>query len=945
MGFLQRRMVKGVMTVVTYPKVTLGICAVLLVASVVYAQLGLSLSTDENALLTQKLQFFKDYLRFDAKFPENEAFVVIVQPRDYAHPPLAKRWIALADEIAGKLRALKEDVDRVDARAPLDQLGSQALLFDDWADLKEKSAQMQREVPLLKILGEKQPLAKTLILGGNMMQRFYNAMAEDPSPNSESKEFVTLITRSLNEGLRTEPEKWVRGGAIPELTDLDPAAKYDPEMYGYYMIPDATKRDDPAHKNEKILIINVYENRSYSTLADVSEPLRRMRETLAAAAKDYPEFYVGITGRPALEADEMRTSDEDTKVAEICGLSLVFVVLWLFLRRVWMVIVAELCLGVGIGWTFGWATLAVGRLNLLSLVFVIALIGIGMDYLIQILTRYRYEKKRYTRPTAIWARVFRYVSPPIFTACLGAAGAFLVSKLTDFAGAGELGVIASGGLLLCLLSGYTLLPALLTLWPSDVGRVDEADRYVDPSRVSKAGGWRLIVPGLWVVVAIVGLSVALPPQFDPDLIKLQAQGLESVRLVHKLPTWYAAVMSEDLGRLAEARKALTPKNAQEEQATSIARTDSILEAIDKQKWLAAHNSDVAAIQWTEPRASSAVDLRGIADAAEGLAKKWGTRKDLGDDADLQEQVGQLVDLLRNAGREAPNVARLWGWEKMFLRELREDAEIFVPGPLDLQKLPSEVRDHYVSYLAGVPEPRSERQADGAATRRGQAPATYAMYVYPKKDLWAHDYLGEFVHELESRLAGVQGVTVTGIAVQLYHSTEEIHHAFLMATVYALSLIFVLVLADLRRLGQTVLAISVLAFGLPMLLLMMWAWRRLGEPMGIPGTWNFANFFGLPILIGAGHEYGVFMVHRYRETLHDPRRVWQRWDVSDKALLLCAIVTSCSFGFLAFARHRGLASLGWVMAVGTACIYLATIVVLRPILQWRLQRKGLHGKAP
>ena len=39
--------------------------------------------------------------------------------------------------------------------------------------------------------------------------------------------------------------------------------------------------------------------------------------------------------------------------------------------------------------------LTMGRLNLLSLVFVIALIGIGMDYLIQILTRYRFEKKRY----------------------------------------------------------------------------------------------------------------------------------------------------------------------------------------------------------------------------------------------------------------------------------------------------------------------------------------------------------------------------------------------------------------------------------------------------------------------------------------------------------------------------------------------------------------------
>jgi predicted RND superfamily exporter protein len=122
---------------------------------------------------------------------------------------------------------------------------------------------------------------------------------------------------------------------------------------------------------------------------------------------------------------------------------------------------------------------------------------------------------------------------------------------------------------------------------------------------------------------------------------------------------------------------------------------------------------------------------------------------------------------------------------------------------------------------------------------------------------------------------------------------------------------------------------VLAFGLPMLVAIN----------GIIGVdWNFANFFGLPILIGAGHEYGVFMVHRYREACQDPRRYWRWWDASDKALLLCAYVTCSSFGFFWwFADHRGLKSLGLVMALGTLCIYLASLVVVRPLLLWLLRR--------
>src|SRR5438046_6002368 len=135
------------------------------------------------------------------------------------------------------------------------------------------------------------------------------------------------------------------------------------------------------------------------------------------------------------------------------------------LRSSWLALAGEITLGVGIGWTFGWATLSIGELNLLSIVFMLALIGIGMDYLVQILSRYRHESQVRSDPRRIWVAVFRQVGAPINTATLGAAGAFLVSMLTDFQGAADLGLIAGGGLILCLLAGYTFLPAMLTIRP------------------------------------------------------------------------------------------------------------------------------------------------------------------------------------------------------------------------------------------------------------------------------------------------------------------------------------------------------------------------------------------------------------------------------------------------------------------------------------------------
>src|SRR5205814_5502053 len=133
-----------------------------------------------------------------------------------------------------------------------------------------------------------------------------------------------------------------------------------------------------------------------------------------------------VTGRPALEADEMRTTDRDTNRAEVIALVAVFIGLVVMLRSFWLALAGEITLGMGIGWTFGWATLTIGELNLLSIVFLLALIGIGMDYLVQILTRYRQEVTRRGKPETIWMSVFHHVSLPINTACLGAAGAFLV---------------------------------------------------------------------------------------------------------------------------------------------------------------------------------------------------------------------------------------------------------------------------------------------------------------------------------------------------------------------------------------------------------------------------------------------------------------------------------------------------------------------------------------
>ena len=83
-----------------------------------------------------------------------------------------------------------------------------------------------------------------------------------------------------------------------------------------------------------------------------------------------------------------------------------------------------------------------------------------------------------------------------------------------------------------------------------------------------------------------------------------------------------------------------------------------------------------------------------------------------------------------------------------------------------------------------------------------------------------------------------------------------------------------------------------------------------------------------------------MVHRYREACRDPRRALARLGHQRPRPAAVRVRHLHQLRLLLALRPpRGLRSLGLVMALGTACIYLATLCVLRPLLLWQLATRG------
>jgi predicted RND superfamily exporter protein len=139
------------------------------------------------------------------------------------------------------------------------------------------------------------------------------------------------------------------------------------------------------------------------------------------------------------------------------------------------------------------------------------------------------------------------------------------------------------------------------------------------------------------------------------------------------------------------------------------------------------------------------------------------------------------------------------------------------------------------------------------------------------------------------------------------------------TLYAGVLVTALAIVMLRRPLYVALALVPMALGT--------LWTVGCMPL-LGMTFNLANVWGLPLLIGASAEYGFNVVLQYRQRSADGDDPFPRSGVV--AVVLNGLTTMASFGSLMVARHQGIFGLGLLLTIGTAAA-LVTSLVLVPVL--------------
>lgn len=864
--------------IATYPKliVTVALCCSLL--SVIYTVQQMTFLTGRDDLMPKNAPFQVDYRAYRAEFGDQEELVAVIEADDAALATKA------ADALYAALKKEQGAFRDVFYPGGLPFFRSNGLLFMPLDDLKQLRHTLTMAAPVLTDLA-RSPSIQTLFTSLTGQIDHYLK-----TPHPEALSSLTYMLTTLDSGF-----KGFNGSTS--------ALSMDSFLKGGSSSPSQLEN---AGKQQVITMLPVKQDGAF---VQTEHAISAARRALAAVLKQpaFKNVRGGLTGVPVLEYEEMTSSQRDMEIATVLSLSLTIILLLIAFRGLLNVIAAMLSLLVGICLSFAVATAAVGHLNILSMVFAVMLIGLGIEYAIQVVLRYQEElSSGADQPTALEQALSANLRSVIMAASTTAL-AFVTFVFTDFKGIAELGIIAASGIAICVLTTFTVLPALLVL----LQRFRSGTQTVRPPRQLRFTGAALFNrPRLIIAVTGILTLACLPPtlamRFDYNLMNLQAKGLQSVQYAYTLMRskenagYCAVVTAHNKAEAAELTRRL-------EQLPSVDHVVSPLTFVPDQQQeklaeLAALRTITASItplpyqENLQVMALPAV-FEGFRNRVEALSTQLTTEKKA-QAAPVSKFLGTLDQFFSSleAEKDRNALAMLREFQGSMFQELPDKLtmlkESFAARPVTEADIPQELLKRFTGHNEAL-----------------------LLQVAAKKEIFEREPLEEFVQQVKS-----VAPHATGEPVMVYESLSILRTSYLHAFIYASIGIAVILLINFRSIRYALLGALPMAVGM---LLMV------GSMALCNIRFNSANIIVLPLILGIGIDSAIYLLNRYRQGHETPAQVV--FSSAGVGVFLNALTIFFSFGALMVARHQGVFSIGAVMSLGMAASVAAFLLFLPALL--------------
>ncbi|MES0490155.1 MAG: MMPL family transporter [Leptospirales bacterium] len=601
----------------------------------------------------------------------------------------------------------------------------------------------------------------------------------------------------------------------------------------------------------------------------------RMTTLKDELAVKYPEVTVHFTGMYPMKRSQIKALEADLLIASLFTVIGVSLSLLFFFRSPKAILIVLFPLVTSLVWTLGINYLLIGHVNLISSFFVSVLLGLGIDYSLQVYSRFKEEylkNQDYIR--AIFISFITTGKGTLFGA-LTTFGVFFVLIFSDFLTFKETGVLASVGILMILLSIVIHLPILVYFTKPSFSyfknqKTDDHERRFSIRLMSAINRHKLGIIRVSGLLILAGVFILPYNRFQYDFSKIEnrntAPRLMWERLTHAFDySWRPAVASvNSLDDLDKLRDYLNSDEAA------------------KNPMLNRHVSMLNFFPY--PKHDLSLRVRTVHSIRSKLLKSMPSLKP-GDRAQVQKYLQYLN-----------------------------------PKPTDLENYPRSIKNAFMG-----------KNAEGETV--------YFCQIYPISTLGNGLNAFEHARWLKAlpEKAGID-MTISSDIIILEDILNLVVSEGKIILPIALLIVILLIYILFRSVWKTILVLSPLIVGLYTAAVIL-GFSNIISPVGISLNYLNVVAIPILLGVGIDFSIHIFhrIEEAFGKKNKPLKNKWKDIVQTAQALGVSAITTIIGFSSLFLASYNGLRSIAWVSVIGIMVI-LVTSSVLMPAMFFYIREK-------
>jgi predicted RND superfamily exporter protein len=834
----------------------------------------------------------EEFDRILKEFRSASNTIVVVQGKE-------KEIKKFADEIAPQIEKLKEYVDEVYYKIDKDFFARHGFMLMKEKDL-ETTHDMFVNLNLIPLLSSINDNFEEVYIGDD--EALSTKQKEDEAVRSLDgfQYWITAMDRFIS-----NPEK-----ADKEFTE-EAVERF---LYG-----------DPyfISQDKRILFMTVKHTFNEMDIEKYVASTDSIQAILNKNLETFPDVNAGLTGSIPLQRDEMYYTQRDMGFGLILALVLVMMLFVLTFRMFSIPILAGVNLILAIIITVGLVAIYPGRLNIMTAMFGVILVGLGIDYAVHIISLYS-ERRTIDKdaPTAMEEALVRS-GGGIITGALTTAAAFFTLSISVTRGIKEMGIVLGMGIICAMIVTVVGLPAFLSAMEKFSSRFRKKPfqpKHIEFTALENFGKSVSRRPLMYLLIGFVLTGFFFYQykyrlRFDYNMLNIEPKGLPTVMLqdtivnAFDLSIDYAMVTAstiEESYALAEKAKEMPsfsrvenvgdfcpPMEKQRGRLVYINKIRNLLDK-NKQNFPVSSGDLQSLIEQLERLDMNIYELSQLAflGGQDKVDKKC--KSIIGDPESENPNsiILNLVDKIRKNPRES--MKALNKFQKLYEPLLRKKIyDMANPEFLTLDNIPYNIKSRYVNDDEDL----------------------FLVNIYPREYIWNFENMRRFNKQVE-----LVSERVTGLPPLFLRLIELIGRDGKRATVLTLFIVILLLWLDFRSLKLALLGvIPLIAGGLWMLGLL--------STFGMMLT--VVNVIGIPMIVGIGIDDGVHILHRYRvEGFNKTPHVLLG---TGKAVLLTSLTTMAGFGSLMISKYRGFIGLGALLVFGVGACFITTVLFMPSII--------------